>query len=237
MTTTMGNKKVNIDEIPENQLPIPFPNVEAKSITQEFDDSWVPRLSFLNNGSITNVVNHIKDSKKIVYPDRENWFKVYKMPINKIKVVIIGQDPYPNVNASGLAFASNTSYAPPSLVEINKASGNTQLDLDNWVQQGVFLINSSLTVIANQPNSHEGIWYRLVQETIKIIDEHCKNVVFLLWGSEAQKFSINSSKHFVIKAEHPVMGARAKRAWRYNDCFNLTNVYLKDAGKDSIRWN
>jgi uracil-DNA glycosylase len=227
---------VKKDDIGANQLPIPFPNEEAKSAAQEFHSSWVPLLSIVNNGSLTNIINFIKDQKTLVFPNREDWFKVYKMPIDKIKVVIIGQDPYPNYNACGLAFASVTDNTPVSLNEIKKASGVARNDLSNWVEQGVFLINSSLTTIAGQPNSHQGVWYRLIAETIKAIDKNCENVVFLLWGAEAQKFEVTSTKHFVIKAEHPVAGPRNKRDWQYNNCFVLANNYLKDAGNDQIQW-
>ncbi len=153
---------------------------------------------------------------KVIYPPKEEIFKVYRLlNIEDIKVVILGQDPYHTKGmADGIAFSVSDSSlkTPPSLKnifkEIERDLGiqNKNKDLSNWVRQGVFLLNTTLTVEEGNANSHNKLgWDKLTTETIKQISEKQNKVVFLLWGSYAQSFEkyIDTTKHIVLKTSHP----------------------------------
>ncbi len=162
-----------------------------------------------------NKVNEEYDSKN-VFPLKENIFRVYKMlSIEQIKVVILGQDPYHTKGmADGIAFSvsNNDLKAPPSLnnifKEIKRDLGiiNTNKDLTKWVEQGIFLLNTTLTVEEGKPASHSKLgWEKLTIETVKQISENQNKVIFLLWGNYAQNFEkyIDTNKHIVLKTSHP----------------------------------
>lgn len=153
-----------------------------------------------------------------IYPKKENIFNAFKVtPINNIKVVIVGQDPYHQPNqAHGLCFSVLKPVPPPpSLKNIYKnLLANKEInfkapshgDLTKWAQQGVFLLNATLTVEDSQPNSHAKCgWQKFTDHVISVINEQCTNVVFLLWGKPAQEKakSVNPSKHCILKTSHP----------------------------------
>ncbi len=152
----------------------------------------------------------------VVYPPKEDIFRVYRLlPLEDIKVVILGQDPYHTKGmADGVAFSVKTDIEkkPPSLINIFKeierdlAISNKNSDLTNWVKQGVFLLNTTLTVVEGKPASHSKLgWDMLTTETIKLISLKCDKVVFMLWGNFAQSFEkyIDTTKHVVLKTSHP----------------------------------
>lgn len=153
-----------------------------------------------------------------IYPKKENIFNAFKVtPINNIKVVIVGQDPYHQPNqAHGLCFSVLKPVPPPpSLKNIYKnLSSNKEItfkvpnhgDLTKWAQQGVFLLNASLTVEDSKPNSHSKCgWQKFTDHVISVINEQCSNVVFLLWGKPAQDKAktVNPNKHCILKTSHP----------------------------------
>ena len=153
-----------------------------------------------------------------IYPKKENIFNAFKVtPINNIKVVIVGQDPYHQPNqAHGLCFSVLKPVPPPpSLKNIYKnLLSNKEInfnapshgDLITWAQQGVFLLNATLTVEDSQPNSHAKCgWQKFTDHVISVINEQCTNVVFLLWGKPAQEKakSVNPGKHCILKTSHP----------------------------------
>ena len=162
---------------------------------------------------IDDVMSKIDFKNKIIYPLKKNIFKTYELtPYENIKVVIIGQDPYHNEGqAQGLAFSVPYGFKiPPSLVNIYKelkddlSIENTTGDLTSWAEQGVFLINTSLTVEKKLPMSHTKLgWYSLVIDSIKAINEK-DFVIFVLWGGEAKKFKkYISNHHVIIETAHP----------------------------------
>ena len=168
-------------------------------------------------------------------------------PMDKIKVVIIGQDPYHEPGqAHGLCFSVNDGVKfPPSLQNIYKEiaseynqpmpqSGN----LTRWAEQGVLLLNATLTVRAHLAASHQGKgWETFTDNVIKEVNDRCQNVVFLLWGSYAQKKEayIDKSKHCVLKAAHP-SPLSAYRGFFGCNHFILANNYLRKCGKEEIVW-
>ena len=183
-----------------------------------------------------------------IYPPASLIFNAFNLcPMDKIKVVIIGQDPYHEPGqAHGLCFSVDDSVKfPPSLQNIYKEiaseynqpmpqSGN----LTRWAEQGVLLLNATLTVRAHLAASHQGKgWETFTDNVIKEVNDRCQNVVFLLWGSYAQKKEayIDKSKHCVLKAAHP-SPLSAYRGFFGCNHFILANNYLRKCGKEEIVW-
>lgn len=199
-----------------------------------------------------NIVQHIKTEKsqgKIIYPPGSKIFNAFNTtPFDKVKVVILGQDPYHGAGqAHGLCFSVPFGVPPPpSLVNMFKElqedigfripeHGN----LTHWAEQGVFLLNASLTVRAGEPMSHSKIgWAQFTDTVIRKISEGKQQVVFLLWGKFAQekRVLIDESKHLVLRAAHPSpLSAHAG----FFGCrhFSKTNEYLVANGIDPVDWS
>jgi uracil-DNA glycosylase len=218
----------------------------------KIEASWKEALkNEFNQPYFEQISLHIKTEKsqgKIIYPPGSQIFNAFDTtPIDHIKVVILGQDPYHGPGqAHGLCFSVQNAVAPPpSLVNMYKElhedigfhipkHGN----LTNWAKHGVFLLNASLTVRAGEPMSHSKIgWAQFTDNVIKKISELKKNVVFLLWGKFAQekRVLIDESKHLILKAAHPSpLSAHAG----FFGCrhFSKTNEYLASKGIDPIDW-
>lgn len=199
-----------------------------------------------------NLVNHIKTEKeqgKTIYPAGKQIFYAFeKTPFSKVKVVILGQDPYHGQGqAHGLSFSvSDGLPKPPSLLNIFKEL-NTDLgiaipengNLENWALQGVLLLNASLTVRATEPMSHAKIgWAFFTDEVIKKISDLNKNVVFILWGKFAQekRVLIDPNKHLILRSVHP-SPLSAHNGFFGSRPFSLTNEYLMKKGIDPIEWS
>jgi len=184
------------------------------------------------------------------FPPKELIFNAFEQfEFEETKVVIIGQDPYHGTGeANGLCFSVNDGVAiPPSLknifTEINTEyesiffpnSGN----LERWAKQGVLLLNAGLTVRKDEANSHKHLkWNLFTDAAIQLINEQSENVVFLLWGSFAQKKGklINRNKHLVLESGHPSPLSANRGFWFGNNHFKLTNAYLNEKGKKEIEW-
>jgi uracil-DNA glycosylase len=198
------------------------------------------------------IVEFLKTEKtqgKIIYPPGSLIFNAFNTtPFDKVKVVLIGQDPYHAPGqAHGLCFSVQNGIAlPPSLQNIYKElhddigipipkTGN----LTHWAEQGIFLLNASLTVRAADPMSHSKIgWATFTDAVIKIIAEQKKNIVFLLWGKFAQDKQglIDTTKHYVLKAAHP---SPLSASSGFFGCrhFSKTNNFLVKSGIDPIDWS
>ncbi len=183
-----------------------------------------------------------------IYPPAKLIFNAFNLcPFDQAKVVIIGQDPYHGPGqAHGLCFSVNDGVAyPPSLINIFKeieddlhrptpASGN----LERWAKQGVLLLNAILTVRANQPASHQNKgWEEFTDRVIKELSDKRDGLVFMLWGSYAQKKGavIDTKKHLVLKAVHP-SPLSAYRGFFGCKHFSQANAYLQSRGKSPIEW-
>ena len=190
-----------------------------------------------------------KNAGKIIYPPGPLIFNAFNQtPFNKVRVVIIGQDPYHNPGqAHGLSFSvPNGIKPPPSLVNIYK---EIQSDLGipmpsgygnltSWAQQGVLLLNAMLTVRANEPASHSKIgWMNFTDTVISKISDEKKGVIFLLWGKFAQEkqLLIDETKHFVLKAAHPSPFSADKGFFGCKH-FSKTNELLTNQGLTPINW-
>ena len=188
-------------------------------------------------------------SSHTIYPKREDIFNAYNLThLDRVKVVVIGQDPYHGKGQGhGLAFSVQDGIKhPPSLVNIFKElssdmgcvmpkSGN----LTSWAEQGVFLINAVLTVRDSTPNSHKKKgWEKFTDATIKVISQKCEHVVFILWGKPAQSKEtlIDKTKHLILKAPHP-SPLSSYRGFFGSKPFSLSNKYLRECGKTEIEWS
>lgn len=183
-----------------------------------------------------------------VYPPGGLIFNAFdKCPLDHLKVVIIGQDPYHGHNqANGLCFSVSSGVKkPPSLVNIYKelqADLNIPIretgNLEHWAGQGVLLLNATLTVKASSPGSHQNKgWEAFTDAAIKVVNDEKQGVVFILWGAYAQKKGavIDRQKHFVIESAHPSPFA-AHRGFFGSKPFSRTNNYLQQHGKTPIEW-
>jgi len=188
-------------------------------------------------------------NKKVCYPSKENIFKIFDLiPLKEIKVVILGQDPYHGAGqAQGLSFSVPKGLKlPPSLRNIYKEiTSHTQEmipisgDLNYLAHQGVFLLNTILTVEENKPGSHQKKgWEVFSDEVIMQISAQTDHLVFLLWGNYAQKKAklIDSSKHLILTAGHPSPMSANQGKWFGNNHFEITNSYLMSHHKTPIKW-
>ncbi len=183
-----------------------------------------------------------------VFPPKREIFRAFEMTdFDNIKVVILGQDPYHGkMQANGLAFSVNNGIKiPPSLLNIYKELKNelnlyipNNGNLSKWAEQGVFLLNTTLTVRESQPNSHSEIgWSIFTDNIIKKISDEKENVVFLLWGNNAKSKEklIDTSKHIIFSSVHP-SPLSANRGFFGCNHFIETNKILKKLGKSEIDW-
>lgn len=211
-----------------------------KVLENEFDKKYFK--------DITEFVK-IEYKKSTVYPPASFIFKAFELtPFDKVKVIILGQDPYHGPNqANGLAFSVNDeTKLPPSLVNIYKEiendmgqkTINKNGNLDNWAKQGVLLLNATLTVRASQAGSHQNKgWEEFTDSVIKLLSDKKENLVFILWGNYAQKKGqiIDENKHLVIKSAHP-SPLSAYNGFFGSKPFSQTNSYLIFSNQKPIVW-
>jgi len=198
----------------------------------------------------TQLLSFIKNEykNKTIYPKEKDIFRAFNLlPLTKVKVVIIGQDPYHGPNqANGLAFSVTSSVkVPPSLKNIYKElveDTNCGIpvngDLTSWAKQGVLLINSVLTVEGAAAHSHKNRgWEIFTDSVIKNLSNEFKNIVFILWGGPSQKkeLLIDDTKHLVLKAPHP-SPLSSYRGFFGSKPFSKTNEYLKRRHKKEVNW-
>ncbi len=189
-----------------------------------------------------------KDQKKNIYPKSKNIFSAFKLtPIDKVKVVILGQDPYHGPNqAHGLCFSVLPGISlPPSLVNIYKELHDDlgippakHGFLEHWAKQGVLLLNSVLTVEKGIAAAHSGQgWEQFTDYVIKILNEQDRAIVFVLWGSYAQKKGqiVDLKKHIVLKTTHP-SPLSAYRGFLGSKQFSKINEHLKNLNQEPIDW-
>lgn len=217
----------------------------------KIEESWKQLLSGeFNKPYFVQLTQFVKSeySNHPIYPPGKLIFNAFdKCPFDEVKVVILGQDPYHEPGqAHGLCFSVPEGIAfPPSLQNIFKevstdmqqpipASGN----LEHWANQGVLLLNATLTVRAHQAGSHQKKgWETFTDRVIQLLSESGEHIVFLLWGAYAQKKEvfIDQNKHLILKSVHP-SPLSAYRGFFGNQHFSKTNQYLAKNGKEPIHW-
>lgn len=217
----------------------------------KIEESWKEKLKDeFDQPYFEELIDFVKGeyiSKKI-FPPGNLIFNAFNLcPFDKVKVVIIGQDPYHGLKqANGLSFSVNDGITiPPSLRNIYKElesdlgikspnSGN----LERWAKQGVLLLNATLTVQAHQAGSHQKKgWEEFTDYVIEVLSKEKENLVFILWGAYAQKKGevIDKDKHLVIESPHPSPFS-ADRGFFGSKPFSKTNNYLKEKGLEEIGW-
>jgi len=219
-------------------------NIEASWKNELKDEFEKPYF-----GEIVNFLKAAKSAGKTIYPPGKQIFNAFEYtPFDKVKVVIIGQDPYHNPGqAHGLCFSVADGVAPPpSLVNIYKEI-NQDLELpiprtgnlEKWAKQGVLLLNASLTVEANNPMSHSNIgWHHFTDEVIKHVSKDKDHVVFILWGRFAQNKEnlVDKNKHLVLKSAHP-SPLSAHNGFFGSRHFSKANAWLREMGEKPIDWS
>jgi uracil-DNA glycosylase len=198
--------------------------------------------------NIDNILSNSTKKKTIIYPPMPLIFHAFNyFNIQECKVVILGQDPYHQPGqAIGLSFSVPDSMRiPPSLKNIYKELCSNNPDyqmpktgnLTHWVEQGVLLLNTSLTVFEGEPNVHSKYWTEFTNKIIKLVSDKNEHIVFMLWGNNAKnkdKF-INITKHLILKSVHP-SPLSASRGWFGSNHFNQCNDYLIANKKPPIKW-
>ncbi|WP_026953416.1 uracil-DNA glycosylase [Algoriphagus mannitolivorans] len=217
----------------------------------KIENSWKNALSeTFSQKFFSDLISFVKDEYRshLVFPPGKEIFNAFwHCPLEKVKVVILGQDPYHGPGqAHGLSFSVRAGIPfPPSLLnilkEIRQDIGKDMPpdgDLTRWADQGVFLLNATLTVRAHQAGSHQNKgWEQFTDEVIKVINQQRENVVFLLWGAYAQKKSalIDENRHLVLKAPHP-SPLSAHRGFLGCGHFSKANQFLESKGINPIDW-
>jgi uracil-DNA glycosylase len=206
----------------------------------QFDASYMTALKLLLTAE--------KVAGKTIYPKGSEWFAALDAtPLDQVRVVILGQDPYHGEGqAHGLCFSVQHSVRPPpSLINIFKEM-KTDLgltppnhgNLSSWAQQGVLLLNSVLTVEAGKAASHQGKgWEKFTDEIIRLVNDQPHPIVFILWGSYAQKKAafVNQTKHLVLKSVHP-SPLSAHKGFFGSKPFSQANAFLNSNGRGEIDW-
>ena len=244
-----------------------FPKANPKLDLSKMDDSWTnlkTKLTTEHTKNITELEKMLQKIMKVVsiYPYPDLVFNAFSLAhFNNIKVVILGQDPYHGSEchddkyipqAMGLSFSVQDNISiPPSLVNIYKNlvkfkhidTKPTHGNLTKWAQQGCLLLNTSLTVTAKEPNSHEKYWKDITDTIIKYISDNTENVVFFLWGNPSLKKLnlIDQHKHKVSISSHPSPLSFTKKLGTYDsfsdtDHFSIANEYLVQHNKEKIDW-
>lgn len=221
------------------------------NIQPVIENSWKQELSeeFQSEYFIELKSFLLEEKKKFtIYPPGSEIFAAFNYtPFDKVKVVILGQDPYHGPGqANGLCFSVKSGISkPPSLQNIFKElhadlgipislNGN----LENWAKQGVLLLNATLTVRANQAGSHQNKgWENFTDTAIKQLSDKRQQIVFILWGNfaQAKQYLIDPLKHLIIKSAHPSPFS-AERGFFGSKPFSKCNAYLKDNGLGEIDW-
>ena len=215
-------------------------------------ESWKKELETeFKEDYFKNLINFVKEeySEHKCFPPGNEIFSAFDhSTFEDTKVVILGQDPYHgNGQANGLCFSVKDGITfPPSLInifkeiesDINKSIPETG-NLERWADQGVLLLNATLTVRAHQAGSHQKKgWEKFTDNVIKLISDEKVNVVFMLWGGYAKKKAklIDESKHLILISGHPSPLSANRGYWFGNKHFSKANDYLKEYGKKEIEW-
>ena len=210
------------------------------ALRKEFESTYFHELT-------TFVKKEYKET--ICYPKGPLIFSAFnRCPIEKVKVVLLGQDPYHGEGqAEGLSFSVPEGIShPPSLINIFKEIKNDlnlpypkNGNLNRWASQGVLLLNATLTVRAHQPGSHQNKgWEQFTDSVIRYLSDQQTHLVFMLWGGYAKQKSkfINASKHLVLTTGHPSPLSANRGYWFGNKHFSKCNAYLESHGKIGIQW-
>lgn len=224
-----------------------------KLLGPEWVDFMAPFMESKEFDSILEQLKALKATGETIFPPQAQIFRAFmEVPLSKVRIVILGMDPYPNEGyASGLAFGHlNNMKKTPSMEKIIEAvesdcySGldfnikDFDTELLHWCKQGILLLNSSLTVKEDVPGSHAAIWKPFTTYFVETMNAVKKDVIWNAWGKQAQSFmpAVNVFTNYVNFSEHPSNAAKEKRAWD-TKCFSRTNAIITaNSLGDKIKW-
>lgn len=237
------------------QQPQPKTPAEKQTILEQvrMPEDWkaalADELTSSNMDNLRQFLRHQYQAGKTIYPPAGKMFQAFDLtPLQQVKVVILGQDPYHGAGqAMGLSFSVPKSIPkPPSLNNILKEMADDigtryspHGDLTHWATQGVLLLNTALSVEAGQAGSHQNQgWEVFTDAVIDIINQQTQHTVFILWGSKAQKKGryIDTSRHLILTAVHPSPLAANRGGFFGTRPFSKANTYLQQHGKRPIDW-
>ena len=218
----------------------------------KIEDSWKAHIGEeFDKQYFVNLTNYVREEylHYRCFPPGNKIFNAFNLcPFDQVKVVIIGQDPYHEIGqAMGLSFSVPEGILmPPSLINIFKEiqmdlgkSMPANGDLTRWAQQGVLLLNATLTVREHQANSHQILWWnQFTDAAIKALNRDREHIVYLLWGGYARSKAalIDSSKNLVLQSVHPSPLSANRGGWFGNHHFSRCNEYLQQQGETPIEW-
>lgn len=218
-------------------------------LPEDWKSALADELTSDNMDALRAFLKSAYQSEDSIYPPAPLMFNALSLtPLSNVKVVILGQDPYHRPGqAMGLSFSvPKTIPKPPSLNNVLKemaddigTSYSAHGDLTYWAQQGVLLLNSSLTVKEGEPNSHQNSgWEQFTDKVIDVVNEQTEHTVFILWGSKAQKKGkyIDTDKHLILTAVHPSPLAANRGGFFGSKPFSKANDYLNQHGQTPIDW-
>lgn len=231
-------------------------NTEFRNILGE----WV---DVVDKDILKTVLERLKTeyAEHTIYPVKQKVFRMFRMmKLENIKVIVLGQDAYPGLckynlygenldpepYAQGIAFSVKENMKPTKSLQIILDSVTRQFyngveippsspSLIRWVEQGVFLLNTALTVKANEPNSHKELWSDFTKDLIMKISSRRTDIIYLLWGKEAQIYTEFIAEGYVLKDVHP-NSVTYNPELKFNGCFQECNILLESLGKEKINW-
>ena len=237
-------------------VQIDYQDIKNKLSEQLSDTGWdvVDRYLFSNEFQkcLETLVDDVNYGKRFT-PKVKNFFKAFKeCKHDKTNVIIVGQDPYPNLiingdkglnAADGLAFSCSITKQEQSSLskifdELEKQYPDyvRDTDLTRWANQGVLLLNTALSTQINKVGTHYHLWESFITKVIRYINDNLKGIVFVFMGKKAKAFSKYINQHPVLYCEHPAAAAYNKRNWKCNNIFNEVNSKLNKFNKQQIIW-
>ncbi|AEV80802.1 uracil-DNA glycosylase [Aotine betaherpesvirus 1] len=248
----MALKQWMLKNIPDNQ-PSSLSH-EDQSKVMGIHQAWIVFLDLFEHevALLREVMDTVNAARQhdTIYPPPEHvhrWSYLLDDP-HAVRVVILGQDPYPDGSACGLAFGTLPGRAaPPSLLNVYRELSRTNANfrapshgcLDAWCRHGVLLLNTVFTVVRGKPGSHRHLgWQQLSERIIRRLSTHREHLVFMLWGVDAQsrEYLIDKNKHLILKSCHP-SPRNTQKSFVGNDHFKLANEYLHEHGRGTIDWS
>jgi len=228
--------------------------IKLKLVERLRPSGWADKLKgFVQSSDFDKILAELyrlrEDGKRFTPPLKQVFRAFEECPHNKLKVIMIGQDPYPHLGvADGLAFScSNTMKPQPSLKNIFDAIEVTihqefptyqDPNLTRWANQGVLLLNSALTCQVDKVGSHYAIWQEFIAYTMDILNYTDSGLIFVLMGKQAQELeSMIGEHHYIVKVSHPASAAYTKTAWDCSDMFNEINKIINGQNGPSFKIN
>jgi len=207
------------------------------------DSGWDRMLSpYVNGLSFDHIMNtlidNVENGRRFTPKFRDIFNGFYECPYDDLKVVIVGQDPYPQLDvADGIAFScSIKGKAEKSLQYINQSLGKELVDLRCWSNQGVLLINTAFTCEINKIGSHYAIWKSFTEHVFENINRHNPNTIFILMGKKAEAWQTLLPNCKILKCSHPASAAYKGGEWDSNEVFDKVNTILNNQDKTCINW-